>query len=330
MKAAAQTLGHIIELAGSAFDERFMDFEVPAAIELLQSERQENGRYAGVLLLRALAKNNSSLFHQHIALVFDKLLIPLRDPRVTIREAAAELLAACLDIVTQRERQARMDFLLKILGDAQQGLKQNTAEVIHGSLLTYRELLLHGDMFMRDTYFDTAETILKFKAHRDPLVRKTVIALIPTLAIYDTQSFSEHFMHKAMAHLLEQLQKPSERTSALIAIGQVARAVGSDMKAFLEPVMEQITQGLQMRGKKNAPPEEPMFQCIEMLASAVGPNLTKLLHDQLDLMFSYRLSEPLRQALEAIAKYIPPLLRTIQGKLIVTLVMRQFTYHTPA
>ena len=50
-----------------------------------------------------------------------------------------------------------------------------------------------------------------------------------------------------------------------------------------------------------------------MLASAVGPNLTKLLHDQLDLMLACGLSEPLVQALAAIAKFISPLLKTIQG-----------------
>lgn len=50
-----------------------------------------------------------------------------------------------------------------------------------------------------------------------------------------------------------------------------------------------------------------------MLASAVGPNLTKLLHDQLKLMFDCELNEPLHQALVAIAKHIPPLLKTIQG-----------------
>lgn len=52
-----------------------------------------------------------------------------------------------------------------------------------------------------------------------------------------------------------------------------------------------------------------------MLAQAVGPNLTKLLHDQLELMFNCGLSEPLRQALVAIATHIPPLLKTIQGTL---------------
>lgn len=71
---------------------------------------------------------------------------------------------------------------------------------------------------------------------------------------------------------------------------------------------------LTARRRKNATSEEPIFQCIGMLASAVGPNLTKLLHDQLDLMLACGLSEPLIQALAAIAKFIPPLLKTIQGK----------------
>jgi FKBP12-rapamycin complex-associated protein len=102
---------------------------------------------------------------------------------------------------------------------------------------------------------------------------------------------------------------------AFIAIGHTATAVGSDTKPFLDSVMAQIKLGFQMRGKKNAPSEEPMFQCVGMLAAAVGPNLTKLLHDQLELMFACGLSEPLRQAMMAIARHIPPLLKTIQGPL---------------
>lgn len=45
--------------------------------------------------------------------------------------------------------------------------------------------------------------------------------------------------------------------------------------------------------KKNAPSEEPLFQSIGMLAPAVGHSLTKLLHDQLDLMSICGLSEAL-------------------------------------
>jgi len=65
---------------------------------------------------------------------------------------------------------------------------------------------------MRESFLDTAEQILRFKSHRDGLVRKMVITLIPTLAAYDTQTFSEHYLHKSMGHLLTQLEKPNERS----------------------------------------------------------------------------------------------------------------------
>lgn len=146
MLAASKTLGHIAEIGGAAFGDRFMDYEVPAAIGLLQGDKQEPGRYAGVLILKELARNSPTYFHTHIDLVFEKILIPLRDSRVIVREAAAELLAACLEIVTHRERQAPSRFLYKVLQDAQLGLKTSAPEVIHGSLLTFRELLLHGGM----------------------------------------------------------------------------------------------------------------------------------------------------------------------------------------
>ncbi len=37
---------------------------------------------------------------------------------------------------------------------------------------------------------DAAEQILSFKMHREPVVRKMIITLIPTLAVYDTQTSS--------------------------------------------------------------------------------------------------------------------------------------------
>ena len=143
MLAASKTLGKIADIGGSAFGERFMDYEVPAAIELMQ---QEAPRHAGVLILKELARHSANYFHSHIGIVFENILVPLRDPRSIVREGAAELLAACLEIVTQRERQARTHDLSKILQDAQLGLRQSQSEVIHGSLLTYRELLLHAGM----------------------------------------------------------------------------------------------------------------------------------------------------------------------------------------
>jgi FKBP12-rapamycin complex-associated protein len=146
MLQASKTLGKIAHIGGTAFGDGFMDKEVPAAIEMLQADKQESHRYAGVLILKELAKNSPTYFHSHINLVFERILVPLRDSRLIVREGAGELLAACLDIVTHRERQSLSPYFFRILQDAQLGLKLAQPEIVHGSLLTYRELLLHARM----------------------------------------------------------------------------------------------------------------------------------------------------------------------------------------
>ncbi|KAF8216580.1 phosphatidylinositol 3-kinase [Mycena galopus ATCC 62051] len=313
--AASKSINHVSS-AGGAFNESFMDHQVPAAINLIQPDKQESPRYAGVLILKELARNSPTHFYPHIGLVFDNILVPLRDQRVIVREAAAELLAACLEIVSQREVPNKSPYLDNVLRDAQAGLRQAQPEVIHASLLAYRELLLHGGMFMRDVFSDTTEQILRFRSHRDALIRKLVLTLIPSLAAYDTQTFSDLYLKKAMAHLAIALEKPSDRHMAFGAIGRTATFVKSDIKPYLDSTMQHIKQGLQVQKKKNVEADGPIFECIAMLAGAVGPALTKWLHDVLDLMFNCGLSEPLRDALVAITANIPPFLKPVQERLL--------------
>ena len=90
----------------------------------------------------------------------------MRGPRLIVREGAADLLLACLDIITHRERHLKALFHT----NAQPRSRAASAEIIHGSLLTYHVLLLHAGMFMKEVYLDTAETILKSRKHRDALV----------------------------------------------------------------------------------------------------------------------------------------------------------------
>jgi FKBP12-rapamycin complex-associated protein len=227
MLAASKTLGQIARNGGATFGDNFMVMEVSAAIELLQ---QDGARYAGVLVLKELARNAPAHFHLHVNLVFDKIMVPLRDARVIVREGAAELLAACLDIGAKREKTPRSAHLHKIAQDAAAGLKAPQAEAIHGALLIYRTLLTHGGavstrpclrpaprsrarpQFMRETYNEVANRILQLRVHRDALVRRMVITLIPTLAAYDKAAFCENSLHVAAAHLIAMLDKPAERS----------------------------------------------------------------------------------------------------------------------
>ena len=51
-----------------------------------------------------------------------------------------------------------------------------------------------------------------------------------------------------------------------------------------------------------------------MLTSSVGPMLNRQMHEVLDLMFPWGLSEALFHALDVIGDHIPPLLKVIQGE----------------
>ena len=68
---------------------------------------------------------------------------------------------------------------------------------------------------MKEMFLDAADQVFRFRSHRDNTVRRMVITMIPSLAAYDTQTFTEHFLHKAMGHLLTQLDKPNERDIGL-------------------------------------------------------------------------------------------------------------------
>ena len=55
----------------------FMDFEVQVAVALLQSDKHEFARHAGVLILKELARNSQAYFHSHVGPCFDRLFIAL-------------------------------------------------------------------------------------------------------------------------------------------------------------------------------------------------------------------------------------------------------------
>lgn len=100
-----------------------------------------------------------------------------------------------------------------VYDQAQRGFKYNTPEAIHGSLLGYKELFLEGKMFMHERYAEVCDQILSFKDHRDPLVRRAVVELIPTLASYNHADFAAHYLHKTMLYLLGQLKNNRDRTT---------------------------------------------------------------------------------------------------------------------
>ncbi|KAL8292423.1 hypothetical protein RQP46_001035 [Phenoliferia psychrophenolica] len=315
MTLAAKVFARLAAQGGSLMAGH-VDVQIKSCVEWLQGERNENRRYAAVLVLRELTRAAPALVNDNISELLDNLWTAMRDPKVATREAAANALAGCLRIAMQRDSQSRAEAFNMVFEQAQRGLKLNTPEAIHGSLLGYRELFLEGKTFMQDRYTAVCDQILQYKDHRDPLVRRAVIELIPTLSSYNQLEFVDHYLHKTMLYLLGQLKKDRDRTTSFHAIGHVAMYVKSSMAPYLDAILISIKEGLQARGRKGAPSEDSIFQCVGMLAQSVGHALTKHMHEILDLMFAFGLSSSLHNSLVQLGKDIPPLLPEIQERML--------------
>lgn len=314
MKPAAIALGKLCRPGGSLISE-LVDSEVNTALEWLQNDRVEERRYSSVLVLRELARNAPTLMYQYIPTIFDWVWVGLRDPRQLIRETSAETVSACFRIIRERDQEMKQLWMSKIYNEARQGLKINTVESTHASLLVLKELLEQGGMYMQDHYQEACEIVFKHKDHRDPTTRKTVVSLIPNLASYSPADFTLSWLHKFMVYLSGMLKRDKERNDAFLAVGNIANSVRSAIAPYLDSVLIYVREGLSVQSRKRGS-VDPVFDCISRLAVAVGQTLSKYMEALLEPIFACDLTPKLTQALVDMAFYIPPVKPTIQERLL--------------
>lgn len=240
---AARALGHLA-VPGGALTAELVEAEISSALEWLQSDRQESRRFAAVLIIREFADNSPTLLYAFVPQIFDCILVALRDQKVLIRETAAEAVGACFDIIAARDASLRQQWFARVYEDALQGFKSPSQDIVHGSLLTMKELLGRSGMFMRDHYRDVADITLRLKDHREPRIRTLVVIVIPILAGYAPETFSSQYLHKFMIFLQGQLKKDRERNAAFVAIGKIAHAVSSAIAPYLDGIVVFIREGL--------------------------------------------------------------------------------------
>ncbi|KAG5980720.1 hypothetical protein E4U55_003721 [Claviceps digitariae] len=314
MQPAAVSLGKLCRPGGSMISE-LVDSEVNTALEWLQNDRVEERRYSAVLVLRELARNTQTLMYQYIPTIFDWIWVGLRDPRQLIRETSAETVNACFKIIRERDQEMKQLWMSKIYAEARQGLKINTVESVHASLLVLRELLGQGGMYMQDYYQDACEVVYKNKDHRDLTIRRTVISIIPDLSNYSPADFAQSWLHKFMVYLSGMLKRDKERNDAFLAVGNIANSVKSAIAPYLDGVLIHVREGLSVQSRKRGS-VDPVFDCVSRLAVAVGQTLSKYMEALLDPIFACDLTLKLTQALVDMAFYIPPVKPIIQERLL--------------
>ena len=240
---AARALGRLA-VPGGALTAELVDSEVKSALEWLQSDRQESRRFAAVLTLRELARSSPTLIYAFVPQILDCIWVALRDAKFLIREIAADAVGACFEIILARDAHLRQQWFSAMYQETFQGFKSNNLESIHGSLLTLKELLQKGGMFMHEHYREACEVTLHLKDHKEARIRAQVVAIIPILAEYSPMDFVQNYLHKFMMYLQGLLKKDKERNSAFMAIGSIANAVASAIAPYLDNILVFIREAL--------------------------------------------------------------------------------------
>lgn len=243
---AAKALGHLAK-PGGALTAELVESEIQSALEWLQSERQENRRFAAVLIIRELARGSPTLLYGFVPQVLELVWVALRDPKVLIRETSADAISECFEIISARDGHTRHNWFADIYDETLLGLRSTNVDWIHGSLLALKALLLKGAMFMNEHYRNACEIVLRLKDHRDPKIRTQVVVTIPVLASYAPLDFTNTYLNRFMIYLQAQLKRDKERNAAFIAIGKIASAVGNAIGQYLDGIIVYIREGLTLK-----------------------------------------------------------------------------------
>eukprot|EP01132_Coremiostelium_polycephalum_P002833 gene2833-3519_t len=316
MYMASKSLGRLVRTSSTGtLTAECVEFEVTRALEWLSGDRYETRRHAAVLVLKELALNSPTLFYVHVNSFIDSIWVALKDNKVVIREGANDALRACFDLIAERESPLRLQWYQKIFEEATKIFKHNSSssEFIHGALLAVGELLRNTGEFMVNKYKEISDIILKYRDHRDKLIKKTVIILLPKLSVFCPTEFVLHYFNTCMTHLLTLLRNQIERAATFLAIGEISVSVGTSIKPYLESIVVLIKSSFTTKGKQFCP---EVLNCISMLAIAVGPSMMPHMLVILPQMFQVGLSQTLIDSLKDLTIHHPSLIPLIQQKLL--------------
>ncbi|XP_010315169.1 serine/threonine-protein kinase TOR isoform X1 [Solanum lycopersicum] len=310
---ASKVLGHLAR-SGGAMTADEVERQVKVALEWLRGERIEYRRFAAVLILKEMAENASTVFNVHVPEFVDAIWVALRDPTLAVREKAVEALRACLRVIEKRETRWRVQWYYRMFEATQDGLGRNApVHSIHGSLLAVGELLRNTGEFMMSRYREVAEIVLRYLEHRDRLVRLSITSLLPRIAHFLRDRFVTNYLTICMNHILHVLKIPAERASGFIALGEMAGALDGELINYLPTITSHLRDAIAPRRGR---PSLEALACVGNIAKAMGPTMEPHVRGLLDPMFSAGLSVTLVDSLDLLTESIPPLLPTIQNRLL--------------
>lgn len=199
---------------------------------------------------------------------------------------------------------------------------------------TCRQLLNEKFTFICDI-------IMKQKSSKNPYITNILLILIPRMAAFNPEYFVEKHLAETIDYLLNGLRSSRDRSKFFIAIGRLASGVGEKLKPYVPRIMEAIRACLPPKDQRkirtssaHATPTEPcVFECISLIAQALGPLIEPEIRSQdfLDQMTLSGLSPASASAFLELSIQIPQLRREIHNHLLhmLSIVLMQRPFKNP-
>lgn len=199
---------------------------------------------------------------------------------------------------------------------------------------TCRQLLIEKFGYICDI-------IMKQKASKNPYIINILLILIPRIAAFNSEYFVEKHLAETIDYLLNGLRPTRDRSKFFIAIGRLASGVRENLKPYVPRIMETIRNCLppkdqrKIRGSSahNVVAEPCVFECISLIAQALGPLIEPEIRSQdfLDQMTLSGLSPALASAFLELSIQIPQLRREIHNHLLhmLSIVLMQRPFKNP-
>ena len=244
---------------------------------------------------------------------------------ISITSSLRKFIHTCSKIYSNNSLSALLEFHRKT------GFKPNTLPVVrsHGvSESVYCKNLISSK------FEKLVKLVLREKDLSNSSIQKTILMLIPRLAIYDGFYKGGHFDETIKHVLTYSTKKFKERSTALISLGLLCCASKKHASRYLIRIFDVLKSYLNVKdlfSRKKAPSIEPsVLICIHLIVQSFGSEVMEHIAELIDSLVSAGLSPALSETLYIISARIPDLKKEIQEKLFkalfLILIKRNYTH----
>lgn len=165
--------------------------------------------------------------------------------------------------------------------------------------------------------------VMAQRNHKSGHIQSIVLQLIPRLASISDEPgkpgfFTKTYLPEAVSYILASVKR--DRQQAFFTLGFLAMATGDGILPQLPKIMDFLRTTLRpkegSKKKTNAPPDDPAYICLCMLARSLGIRMADDLKDILDVILAAQLRPPLVAALKEICTAVPETRNMIQEGLL--------------